>query len=86
MNVIDILELSKKHNAAIEFKYIGFGNAFRITILKTSQTGHTYRNDYQVLDADIFKDNLVELSTIIENMIKDIDIYMIKREKQTYES
>ena len=35
MNLIDILELSKKNNASIEFEYIGFGNAFRITILKT---------------------------------------------------
>lgn len=73
----DIFTLAKKHNVLITIHYLGYMDAYSIRVEK-----NIYVNEKHIMDIDVFDLKDVDMCKYIEIMIKELEIYIEKKEKE----
>lgn len=73
----DIFTLSKKHGVMIEINYLGFVDAYRISVKKLG-----YKNEKTIIDIDIFDLADLDMCEYIEVMIKELELFIAKQNEE----
>ena len=76
----DIFTLAKKHGVMIEIHYLGFMDAYSIRVQKKG-----YENEKRIMDIDVFDYKDVDMCKYIETMIRELELYIEKKEKKDEE-